>query len=112
MKILVHKTNIYDLQTETGVCEILEGYLSLSHDIDGIFDDSKILENSSFTKSKYTIFLVFIVIIICYLVICFPYLLVFSILSFKELETILKLMQKVDSTIRNEASFPLKKTRM
>jgi ABC-type multidrug transport system permease subunit len=108
LRTLVHKDLSSRWINQTELCEAFQGYNQFIDSVGAIFKSFDSNEADTYESSKSDILMISLICVFGYFVICFPLLFILSILSFKELETLLKLMQNVDPTSRSEAASPLK----
>jgi hypothetical protein len=92
---------------KTEFCESVLGYQGIDRVIATIFQDIDKRQIFKSSEDQKSLLIISLICIIGYFVFCFSYLLIFIILSFQDLNKLLKLMQNVDPTSRAEAAGPL-----
>jgi hypothetical protein len=108
LRTLVHKNLSSSWIKQTELWEVFQGYFQFFNTVGDIFISSDSNEADKYENSKSEILMISLICLLGYFVICFPLLFILSILSFKELDKLLKIMQNVDPTIRRETASPLK----
>jgi hypothetical protein len=108
MRIMLYlKNNNFQWENQTELCESILSYDSIITSVTNLFEELNFSEKSQYDLSNRTIFLVFIICLISFFCISLTCLIIFSVLTFKELEHFYQNIQNIKSTHRTSAAQPI-----
>jgi hypothetical protein len=104
IRFLIHRESISEWEILTELCEAISGYSPITNGIMKIFDEFDNSASQQFEESKKTILLIFILCSVSYICIFLTCLILFSILSFQELNALSTMVLKMNPAHRSKAS--------
>jgi class 3 adenylate cyclase/PAS domain-containing protein len=106
LRFLLHE-NETNVTGKKEFCQAVLGFQQFDLTGSGMMTSFSSNEHNKYLIARKSCLIISISCMVLYFSICFPYLLVFSILSFKELNNLLKIMQDIEPSSRNKAASSL-----